>query len=442
MRPIAYNQIILLSNELTNPTRASWLMRDYMKKAIQLTKNTVNKNTILKFNKAKVGFKDVENIAECVVSKLKCSDKSREAKYEIVKDFMKHKLNDAIKCTKCAKKELNISNECLSKTVRKGTLVRREYMELVDKELDYVWKEAKVKSQEKVVWNVNKHIKKDDKKNGTFKGILVGDSELEKLEQEMVEKIENKAIVYAGLKVSKNEEEILTLPPDYAIFPKVSLEEFDTDMEKCIIKCKWEVNQEQRKSEQKKVIEEVSEDGSEDDRAHKVVSTSSGTLFKNTSAEKFYDNDTKTLDFRNLKDTDLKNNKRVVLPELDDDPEEIRRNNLKGELRKVVLEYKKNHCDKFGNIHDNNLNKEKLKDIKDLKNRMKTENLACGETDKTGKLTLDTVDNISKKMNKHIKDDKILNAKEVKRLENKVNKHMDFWCGILKHGEKKSQRQF
>ena len=58
----------------------------------------------------------------------------------------------------------------------------------------------------------------------------------------------------------------------------------------------------------------------------------------------------KNLDFRNVKPTDFKNNKRVILPELDDDPEEIRRNNLKIELRQVVLKYKGENCDKFGNI--------------------------------------------------------------------------------------------
>ena len=66
---------------------------------------------------------------------MKSSDKSREAKYEIVKDLMKHKLKDATRCVKEARTELNESKVNLDKVVRKGTFVRREYMELVDKEL-------------------------------------------------------------------------------------------------------------------------------------------------------------------------------------------------------------------------------------------------------------------------------------------------------------------
>ena len=97
MNPIAYNLIHHLSNEFTNPERASRLMRDYMKKAIKLSNTTMVKDTILKFNKSKVGFKDIEEIAESVLSKLKCSDKTRSDKYDIVKDLMEHKLKDAIK---------------------------------------------------------------------------------------------------------------------------------------------------------------------------------------------------------------------------------------------------------------------------------------------------------------------------------------------------------
>ena len=66
---------------------------------------------------------------------------------------------------------------------------------------------------------------------------------------------------------------------------------------------------------------------------------------------------------------------------------------------------------------------------------MKSENLACAETDKTGKLTLDTLENISSKMDKHIREDKIVDTKEVKKIENKLNRHMAFWTKILKPGE-------
>ena len=228
----------------------------------------------------------------------------------------------------------------------------------------------------------------------------------------------NKAIVYAGIEVNENEQDIICLPPDHTVFPKIDIEEFNTDMEKCVIKCNWEANREQREAEEKKDIEEVSEE-----------IKSQGETYDNEIDDK------KGLDFRNLRATDFRNNKRVVLPDLDDDPEEIRRNNLRNELRQVVLKYKNENCDKLGNLIDNNLSETKLKDIRNLKCRMKKEGLVCGETDKTGKLTLDTLENISKKMDKHIKEDKTLNEKEIRKLENNLNRHMEFWVNILKPGE-------
>ena len=47
-------------------------------------------------------------------------------------------------------------------------------------------------------------------------------------------------------------------------------------------------------------------------------------------------------------------------------------------------------------------------------------------------MTLDTLENMSRKMDKHISNDKIINEKEVKKIENNLNRHMEFWVNILK----------
>ena len=104
------------------------------------------------------------------------------------------------------------------------------------------------------------------------------------------------------------EEDILCLPPDYTIFPKVDLAEFDTDMEKCAIKCKWAAISEERKAEREKVLEEASEGGNGTDKE---------------ISNKFYDNVSKSLNFKNLRATVFTNNKRFILPKLEEDPKEI-----------------------------------------------------------------------------------------------------------------------
>ena len=200
------------------------------------------------------------------------------------------------------------------------------------------------------------------------------------------------------------------------------MEEFDTDMEKCIIKCQWEVNNEERKAEQKKVCEEASEERQE-----------------NVKVVREEDTKEDRIDFRDLRATDFKNNKRVILPKPGDDNEEIRRTNLKGELRKIVIKYRQEKCDKFGNLLDNNLSETQLKNMKNLKTRIKQEDLVCSQTDKTGKLTLDTFKNVTEKMEKHIKDDKVINEKQVRTIENKLNNHMQYWVRILQPGKNNNQ---
>jgi uncharacterized protein YwbE len=179
-------------------------------------------------------------------------------------------------------------------------------------------------------------------------------------------------------------------------------------MEKCTIKCQWEVNKEERIFEQKKAREEASEE------VEKTKECMGGDEKVKNS-----------FDLRNLRATAFKNNKRVILPQPGDDNEKIRRNNLKSELRKVVVKYRNEKCDAFGNLLDNNLSETQQKNLKNLKSRIRQEGLVCSQTDKTGKLTLDTVDNIVKKMEKHIHEDKIINEKEARALENRLNGHME-----------------
>ena len=127
------------------------------------------------------------------------------------------------------------------------------------------------------------------------------------------------------------------------------------------------------------------------------------------------------------------------MPDLDSDEEEIRRSNVKHELKEIFMRYRENNCDKFGNIIENNLSVKQVKAIKELKTKMSNEGLVCYKTDKTGKLVIDTVDNYAMKMEKHIKNDIEVTEKKVKTIENKLNEHMEHWVGITRAGENTGQ---
>ena len=131
----------------------------------------------------------------------------------------------------------------------------------------------------------------------------------------------------------------------------------------------------------------------------------------------------------------------MILPINEDDEKEIKRNNVIGELKRIFKDFTKKNCDRFGNLKENNLNEEKRNTIKDLKKKIKDEELVCFKTDKTGYLALDTQENFEIKMDKHIENDKIIGEKEVKTIENKLNKHMEHFLNITKAGENTNTNQ-
>ena len=164
---------------------------------------------------------------------------------------------------------------------------------------------------------------------------------------------EIKASVYCDIKITEEQEKVLLLPPEHQTYPKLNLEEFETDLAKCAIKERWETIRESRKCEESNKVKEMA-----DMEPDKVV---------NNTSDKVYDMETKVMDIRNLKATDLKGNKRVILPDLNDDENEIRSNHVRNELKEVFLKYRSKNCDKHGNVLKNNLNKNQIDAIRNLK---------------------------------------------------------------------------
>ena len=54
-------------------------------------------------------------------------------------------------------------------------------------------------------------------------------------------------------------------------------------------------------------------------------------------------------------------------------------------------------------------------------------------------MALDTVQNYTEKMKKHIKDDTIISSKDLKKIENYLNKQADYWSRMTQAGDKTGQ---
>ena len=211
------------------------------------------------------------------------------------------------------------------------------------------------------------------------------------------------------------------MPPDHAIFPRVTLEKVETEAEKCFIKHEWEKQKIERENEEAKANKEkngsenvtLATDDDAQKSAHRIIPVRNALNFENEKAHNW------------------KKNRRVIIPENDDEESEIKYDFIKKELVKETKKYIEEHCDKAGNPKKGNMSKQELKEIKKLRNRAENEELAIYETDKTKKLVLDTCTNVRAKMEKHLSKDKIITSKEVTKRENVINSQTKSWIEIL-----------
>ena len=227
-------------------------------------------------------------------------------------------------------------------------------------------------------------------------GIAISNKALEEIDVETDDKANtaNDIVVYDNVEVNPEEAKILSLPPNHAFYENINVKDVQNEIEKSLVKCTWE--------EQKNDFVNV------------------------TLAD-----DDENLNFAHKTSSSWKENKRINIPEPKNTVLEVERKYLKEELTKVVVKYKDEHCTKRGKTKNSNLNDNDEKVLKSLKHKVKEQKLAIYETDKTGKLCIDTLSNVEQKMSAHFVRDDLISEKQFKSIQNNINRHTENWISIL-----------
>ena len=402
MLPKAFNRLRTLSLEFTNPSNAFRLMRDFMEKSIENTKANAVRDTIAKFNKKGVVLKDVNDTAMSLTFKMKNGLSKEIAIEKIKKTVMKVKTEDIRRKCVITKSALKISKQNLSEVVRVKTFARKEFMKVVKNENERIWSCEKAKGLEKLNANFAKQKRKADSTLGVTQGVNIGDIEIECYRRENdIEIKENEAIVYDDIEVNDEEKEILKLPPDHALYPKVTVEKVETEMDVCFVKYNWEKSRKEREKEERNKVKD------ENNSVHVTLATDDGAHFsahkKNSSQKENeicsknvgvideencsnqvtlaaddvadFQAHKKKVRFSNVKAHEWKN-KRVIITELVDDSFEMNFNFMKKELCKETEKYISQFGDNKGNPKNRNLTKKQEKGIKELRRRVESENLS------------------------------------------------------------------
>ena len=117
-----------------------------------------------------------------------------------------------------------------------------------------------------------------------LRGVIIAD-------QDIPEEFTSSPRTYGGTTISEDEEQLLSLPPNFSIYDRVDSTECEAQVEKGLSKLRWTL--------QKKARQE--EEGNEEEEEQ--------------AARSYFDPESRTFDFRNMRGTDLPFNKRITLPD-------------------------------------------------------------------------------------------------------------------------------
>ena len=252
----------------------------------------------------------------------------------------------------------------------------------------------------KHVESENKVKQSKEKEDDIIEGIRIHDRVL-------TEEYNNEPKCYGGVKIDENETCTLCLPPKFAMYEDVREAKCEAEIEKSFAKLRWS----RWKEKEGETIREYA-----------------------------YNIDDKKINFRNLRPTDMKYNKRVFLPGPMSEEEEIKVLNLKNELMKEIEQYSKENRNK---MNMRNLTKKEKDGLKSLKKKNKS-NLIISQTDKSSKFSVDTRDNYMDAMQVHIEKDEDITESDHLKAQKEANAHSIFWCeilGISKNTGKKDEQK-
>ena len=194
-----------------------------------------------------------------------------------------------------------------------------------------------------------------------------------------------------------NYKTVFNIHPKLAVANPIKMVEVKTEIQKCFYKQRLNM-----KSEEERILAGETEEESEkrEREEHALV-----------------DLNTNTLNFNNMRVTDIPTNKTVGIPPLATNKVEIQMAATEAELVQVTIEYMQKECDPKGFPKESNLSKEMQEGIKELKVMTKDDKIVT-KTDKSEKLSLNTLESYIEMGEPHV--NKVLNSKEVSDMEKTI----------------------
>ena len=446
-------------------------MREHFESTAKYQNKLWTRNILERLTNLNVGTNEVQFYASKQVKQMNGNNVENKFK-QIVYDNMKHKLNDALENEESSRKFMFQSSIELKKIVNLNTISGYEYKCYVDNMWNISWKFHKEKCHEKFEWLTkrqkrelemivqisNKTVKSVTNNCGGLEKIVQRNSqskktdingELEmtvqnnnvsevqhnigglemtvqnqtknncdwasvienvKYKDENIEQkeVDNKPINLGNNELERNVELILSKPPGYRVFKEVKWNDVDVGIEETFAKIRLD-----------KLYEKDNKTSNNPETCVVNVSEQSANI----------------INFKNIRATDMKSNKRVQLVESNNLELETKFKNLKIEFSKGYKYY--NY--EYKNQLYSNLTENERDGLKKVNNSVKSKESVVNQTDKSKKFTVDNPDSYKNDMKKYVENDKVIDSKHVNKVTKLFNDVTKFLASILKTGESHNQ---
>ena len=388
---LAQIKLITTSSVLPDPIRAEQAMVKLVKCSFRLCKSVLVKDLLNVLVKHSIGTNEVEYCVQrlCRYNSIR---KGRDA--QMVKFIMNRKVCDAEFAIKEMKKEYGKRNAEYNSIVPSRCRADLIFRSMMSVETDKMWKDGKAKHKNKIRTLTNRFSQKEPME-ANIRHIRYRDADLENMNDNHNDK--NEPRLYGGVSVNSKTKSLLSKDPNFMLLERIDQTEIEVEIEKGLAKARYELM------------------STEDEERNRVNENHTrATIEHNTT----------TLNYANLRATDIPTVSRIFPPKPASVKIEKVIDNIKVKLLETVAEYSEKHCDSKGNIKDQNVTREELKTLKDLKKDIKEKKVVVSTTDKSGRFSVDSTDNYLEAVMNHTRNDLEVEEERVRQVENKMNQHM------------------
>ena len=356
---------------------------------------------------------------------------------ELVKTALKFKIKDnVLHGVKVRKKRNLLRGKIEAGLGSRSSMCRRVVQEVKEYSAAYRLK-LKKKHAKKVAHLVGKYgiKKKINLDKETLR--LMGDPKIFYNDDITVDEVRKPVVVEMegeNITLSSDEEEVLKLGPKYCIFTDLTMENFETDLEECILKIKWDLMASDKEKAPgledlalevllgKDTCMEIDAEREEEMEVQEAM-----------TRNPFNPGD-KSFNLAKRRVTDLKGNSRVHFPRKPRSlEEESALETMRMELKSLFSNYVTNNC-KGGHKQVSNLSQSQLKGLKSLRKRVGDGELVIVPTDKSGNLAVMSQSTYLAAGLKHTKNDIEVGWEVIKESQKELNGHVSMLIKFFKIG--------